>query len=571
LSSYHALPPWLAGSLSGPGDQAEIEYLSSGQVSRRLVQLRVILDLVQRNAPEAGAIAGLRASFAALAEAQRRHPAKVNALLAGPQVGAWAARCVRLLTGAKSAAPLWVHLAHLGAVAAVAAIQTGALVEVQVPVRAGVVSLPTLGRALTNRTESWGLAVCSPADPVHLDGSPPSDWWPVPVLETDTLSIQLDNVDPYWECFDQPVNGTLDEAAINRWRQQLVEAWAIIARRHGHRQATLNTAIRCLVPLERGGRLGGASASSRRAPGAVALTEPASPDRFAATLVHEIQHFRLYALQDIVPLHEDKGELLYSPWRNDPRGISGLLHAATAFHGVADFWGRELPTADRGAELTYARTVYQLHAGCRILNGRPNLTPVGRALTEALTAAVDRMPLSEIDDEVTRLATDLVAHHRALWRLRNVVPEAVGVNAAANWLLGQRSAELPDSADRIAPTSAPNGDSPLFRLAVAWVEDATRVRADAADASAFADRYPGADAADLPLLAGDYMEALTVRLTEITEGTADADTWASLSVAHGRLTANPNPSLLVTRPELIRAAWPHKPNPAWNPVARLSH
>jgi HEXXH motif-containing protein len=571
LTSYHTLPSWLASSLSGAGDGAEIEFLHAGQISRRLVQLRVILDLAQRNAPQDCETAELHANFAALAQVQRHDPRTVAALLSGPQVGAWAARCVRLLNGEVSAIPLWVHLAHLGSIAVTDAVQTGVHIKAQVPVRAGVVSLPTLGRALLDRSEPWGLAVCTSGTPMLLDGSPPLRWSPIPLLETDTLSILLDNVDPYWDCFGIPVRGAMDEPTIERWRRQFAEAWGIIARRHGHRRAVLTKAIRCLVPLEQDGRFGGASASSRSAPGAVALTEPAGPDRLAATLVHEMQHFRLYALQDLVPLHRDAGESLYSPWRNDPRGLSGLLHATTAFLGVADFWGRERPVAGRGAELMYARTVRQLHIGCQIVNSQPNLTEVGQALVEALAAAVDRLPLLGIDEEMSQLVTDLVAHHQALWRLRNVIPHAADIVVAEKWLLGAQAVALAAPADRITHATAPGGDSPLFRLAVAWAENPEQVRVDAANSDVFAARYPGADVADLPLLAGEYAEALALRLSQIAEGAVDAETWASLSVAHGRLSSEPESSPLVARPEVVRAAWTNVAGADWDPQKRLSN
>jgi hypothetical protein len=384
------------------------------------------------------------------------------------------------------------------------------------------------------------------------------------------LSIPFDNADPYWSSFGLPVSTALDEIQVEGWRRQFNDAWTILAERHEHRLPAMTAAIRCLVPVERGARYGGVSASSGDAPGAVALTAPVSPDRLAATLVHEVQHFRLYALHDLVPLYQATGEVLYSPWRNDPRRLPGLLHGTVAFLGVAQFWSREWPASGRGAELTYASTMRQLQVGCQILHDSPGLTPTGRALVAELTAATDRLPESGIADDVRRLSADLVAHHRAAWRLRNVVPECAAIAALTEaWSRGKRITSSGAAVDRYTTSTAPSGDSPLFRLAAAWVEDPERVRAAATDPDTFAARYPGADVTDLSLLAGDYITSQTVRLAQIARGAADVDSWASLSVAHARLCTEPGSAPLAVRPELVRAAWPRMAGAGGNPLEEL--
>jgi HEXXH motif-containing protein len=552
----HTLPPGLLESISGPGSAAEIDILWSGQYSRRLVQLRTILDLVSDLAPDAGKRAHLQDNFAALATVQRHAPDVVAALLSGPQAGAWAARCLRLLAGARSAAPLWFHLAHLGSIATAAGIRSATGIEAHVPLRSGILCLPTLGQALTDQTAPWILATCTPSTPFVVNGSSPREWHPLRLLETTAFSIPLDDTDPYWTCFNLPL-ARLTGSGLHRWRHQLTDAVQILAERHPDWLTTVAAAVRCLVPVEASSRIGGVSASSRDAPGAVALTEPLGPDRLASTLIHEVQHYRLNAVHDLVPLFRaTKGELLYSPWRNDPRSRAGLLHGTAAFLGVAEFWHREWPIAGSGAALTYARMIRQLRAGHRSLSHGPDLTPAGTTLVDALHAAIDRLPETDLPSGIRRIADDLVAHHRALWRLHNVVPDSVDVARLADeWQHRMPITVLAEPDDRATTTAAPGGDSPLFRLALAWAEGPDDVQAYATDLKAFSARHPGADAADLPLLAGDYPAAQTIRLGQAGGGAVDAGTWASLSVAHGRVCADPPRSLLVTRPELVRAAW----------------
>lgn len=570
MITYHMVPLNELQSISRP-DPSNINRLWAGQYSRRVVQLRTILDLTQRDAPEVGMVARVRDNFTALAAVHRRSPEVVANLISGPQIGAWAARCLNVLTGTVTETPLWVHLAHLGSIAAAAAIRARTDVDVHVPLQSGVISLPTLGRAITDARADWALATCRPGAPVLFDGSPPREWQPVRLLNTNILSIPVDDTDPYWTCFDHPLASRLDDIDIDRWRDQLTAASVIMAERHPDWLATVASMVRCLVPVKQGDRIGGVSASSRDAPGAVAMNEPIRPDRLAATLIHEVQHSRLNALHDLVALHRpEHGELLYSPWRDDPRPLPGLLHGMSAFLGVAEFWSREWLRAGQSAELMYGRTVRQLRLAHRILASNPGLTSAGRTLVAALGTAIHRLPVADLTEDACRIATDVVAHHQALWRLRNIQPEPAEIAIIAKaFQSGKPIGRLIESGDRVTPATVPGGDSPLFRLATMWAESPDEVHAAATDRSMFRTRFPGADPADLPLLAGDYAEAQATRLAQITEGATDPECWASLSIAHARLCPVPAQSPLVTHPEVVRVAWSQVVVTGESPLAEL--
>jgi HEXXH motif-containing protein len=554
LSGYHRLPASIFGSMSGGGDLAERDILRAGQVSKRFAQLRAILDLVEQNQPDAGRLAGVRESFTALATVQEHAPGAVADFLSGPQVGAWAAWCLRRLRGGGDTS-LSAHLAYLGSITAAAAAESGVEVTVRVPAQAGVVTIPATGRA------AWGgraLPECTVrADGVLLDGEPPVDWAPVRSLRTEAdgvvLDARLDDLEPYWRVFGIPVRDRLTDEEVDRWQDCLARTWEILAARHPHRLATIAAAVRCLVPVEQAGRLGRVSASSADAPGAIALTEPTNPTRLAATLIHESQHYRLSALHDLRPVYDETpGDLLYSPWRNDPRPLSGVVHGVQAFLGVADFWLREPPGPVAGLE--YARHAGQLRLATTVLTGAAGLTSFGRTLADSLRTRIDRLPPGV--PEVRRLADDLVAEHRAGWRLRNVVPDEHELAAV---LRAWQDGELPVRQGGAEPGEVtpgePSGDNPLTRLAMAWLTDPAGVRALAEDPTTFPTRFPCARPDDVHLLAGDYPAARQVALANIEEGTATDRDWATLTVAHGRLCADPSRSPLVRHPELVRAAW----------------
>lgn len=531
--------------MRGGGDQAERDLSRLAHVSKRMTQLRAILDAT-------GDRPGVRENYQVLADVQRHDPRAVAELLSGPQVGAWAALCLRsIATGAQD--PLWTHL---GAVAAAAAVRAGYRVRVRVPVRSGAVHLPTLGRALLAGTRETLVDCEAGPDGVRFDGSPPANWEPVRLLRTSAggvpLTVQIDDVDPYWSSFGLPTAARLTAGELDVWQDQLDGAWRLLAERHGHRLATMAAAIRCLVPVEQAGRVGGVSASSVDAPGAIALTEPVSPVRLAATLIHESQHHRLATLHDLKPLHETPPRRLhYSPWRNDPRPISGVVHALMAFTGVADFWWRE--RTGPASELEYARHVRQLRVAHGLAAGSPELTPLGAAVVDALGDTIDELPLDAGPAEVRRLADDLVAEHEAGWRLRNIVPQQQDLRAFREaWRTG---APPPTEHAATPAPREPSGDNPLTRVAMAWLENGPELRVLATDETLFAKRFPGAARSDVWLVAGDYRTARDHALALIADGTADDHAWATLSVAHGRACAEPRRSPLVRVPELVRSAF----------------
>jgi hypothetical protein len=337
---------------------------------------------------------------------------------------------------------------------------------------------------------------------------------------------------------------------LDSWRQLLDGAWQVLADRHGHRLDTIAAAVRCLVPVGEAGRHGGVSASSADAPGAVALSAPASPVRLAVTLVHESQHYRLATLHDLRRLYVPSSRLHYSPWRNDPRPVSGVVHALMAFTGVADFWSRE--RTDPAGELEYARHVRQLRVARRVAAEAPELTPLGAALVDAIGDTVDALPLDTSPPDVRRIAGDLVTAHQAGWRLRNIVPSEGDLRAFREaW---RRGAPLPTRHAGRSQPATPGGDNPLTRLAMAWLNNEAEVAALAADEELFVKRFPGAVGDDVSLVAGDYRTARDNALNSIAEGTADDHTWATLVVTHVHACADPARSPLACVPELVRAA-----------------
>jgi uncharacterized protein len=120
------------------------------------------------------------------------------------------------------------------------------------------------------------------------------------------------------------------------------------------------------------------------------------PYDLADSLVHEHRHQKLYLLERRFPMTA-AGALVVSPWREDLRPPSGLLHAVFVFVELRRFWEH---VGDRGPERLRRRAVNQLDDTDRnlaeafeTLRSCP-LTPAGEVLADLLRSEAVREPLA---------------------------------------------------------------------------------------------------------------------------------------------------------------------------------
>jgi uncharacterized protein len=322
---------------TGYGSAATIERLAT-------VQLAVVRALLVN---VAGRLDGTPAAGAwdVLGELDRAAPDAVEAVLTHPYIRQWAAGCLDPGSGATAAS------AHLAGLAAAAAIRAGVVVDLAVPVRAGLLHLPGLG-ALALDEPGAGSATLSIADggftahlgrtavTVSLSGADPSPpgWQPVRRAGTAEWSVLVEDLDPYRDCYDRPVTARLTAAEATSWQRLLVAAWAGIQRAVPGQVPGLRAGLRAVTPLraDPSGRLH--SATSRHAFGAVGAVA-ADVDAFAVLLVHEFQHVKLGAVLDLCDLTDPGYQpRLTVPWRPDPRPVEGVLQGTYAHLAIADIW-----------------------------------------------------------------------------------------------------------------------------------------------------------------------------------------------------------------------------------------
>lgn len=116
------------------------------------------------------------------------------------------------------------------------------------------------------------------------------------------------------------------------------------------------------------------------------------PYDLADSLIHEHRHQKLYLLERQSPMVEATSALVPSPWREELRPPTGLLHAVFVFVELRRFW---LYVKDSGPERTRNRAINQiedtnkhLKEALITLKNCP-LTEAGQELVKALRAAAE--------------------------------------------------------------------------------------------------------------------------------------------------------------------------------------
>lgn len=325
------------------GFDALADGSDSGTAVRELVRARqaVTRELLALIAQEPGSDGELWASaWGTALEIGRRGSAPLAALLSHPYTRNWAVRC---LDGAAPAS-------DLAALVAAAALPTGAVDRITVPVRDGYAYLPGLGRL---RTEATAPTV--DLTPDRIDGP---GWEPLRWLRTDGLEVALDDLDPYRDCFDRPVQARLTDDGIEQWRHVLPQAWALIRKTLPRAASAMAAGVRVVTPLAGPADPHRTSAGAGFAALGVALD--ADPVRLASDLV---RGFRLGVLDTLLDLCE-----LYD---ETDTGVGELL---------ADVYARVATDALRPDPETAWRTRARLDE----LAAAPALTSLGRRFVDGM-------------------------------------------------------------------------------------------------------------------------------------------------------------------------------------------
>ncbi|WP_229870685.1 aKG-HExxH-type peptide beta-hydroxylase [Streptomyces phaeofaciens] len=340
----------------------------------------------------------------------------------------------------------------------------------------------------------------------------------------------MDDLDPYRDLDGPLPPARLEDAEAAAWQRVFEGAATLLASSGGAGPGRIDpAAIRAVVPWGRTDAQPPApptvqvSATSGDSFGAMVIARPSSPLALAETFVHEFQHSKLAALIHLFPLlDDDRDERYYAPWRADPRHLTGLLHGAYAFTGVAGFWRDRLADGgdDRATEEAgyhFALRRMQSRLVVRTLLGCDRLTAQGRALVSGLARTLDGWLREPVPPAALRRARAAAVLHRTEWRLRNLAPES-------------------DSAE-------PAGHPRLRADRTLWPDVRTQAFAVPPLAPHTGDEY---------LAAGDPVGALTRYADELAANPAEPHILAGWIVAHAALDPGRESRRMLARPELLR-------------------
>ena len=316
------------GSADLVGELADAERFING----------VLLDNLRRRAVGDPAVS---AAWDLVLRLGDEAPDAVEDVLGHPYLRPWAER---VLMGREPGGS-----ERLAELAAAMALRAGAAVEVPVPVRDGLVRLPTLGvlrsgaadRAVVSAGEQL---VTVGGERLRLARDEPR-WQPVRSLRIPAVGghaaweLALEDADPERDCYRTELSERLGADELDAWESELAEAWRMVAVGLPGYAAGLRQGLSVLTPLVglRGGRLH--SASARSSFGAVGIARPGSAELLAELLLHEFQHVKLGAVLDLEDLFDRgyRGRFAV-PWRTDPRPVEGALQGTYAHLALVDFW-----------------------------------------------------------------------------------------------------------------------------------------------------------------------------------------------------------------------------------------
>ena len=559
----------LSALLTGTGSPEDSSTLDHVRRSRNLLLLCGLREVAEAEQAGAARTARLRDNYSALSAIESAYQERSARLMAHPHVGAWLAMCLKHVMGREQGRvlrPLWADLAHLGAITVAAAVMTGAEIEATVPVHRGRIFIPTFGCIDAGSDSAWELVTVRSLPggflrltetgqvfaPGQLGGENPGGLDLRHVSASCNglaVDLELDDLDPYRDCHHLGAAGRLPVGEVESWRRMLTEAWEILAIRHYHAATSVTRELVTLVPLLARG-MSGISATSRHAPGTVTLTPPRDGTRLAATLVHELQHTRLGLALELIPLAgRPPGERLYSPWREDPRPLTGLIHGLHAATAVADFWRIEAQAGQAGpvAAFQYARVRKQIETALDALSRLSPLTDASTILVEAVKDLAASSVSAPVSPRFSGLAEDVTLDHAVRWRLLNLKAADRDVDRlAACWRAG-------------TPGSPPSNVMTWSEGTESFAEDArlrlihARLLGDSpGDPLSAGAASPSA--ADVHLVSGEYEAAAAAYDHDIRSTPSSAEAWAGLAVA-ARGTADEAAVALSLRPELVRAVY----------------
>ncbi|WRZ94763.1 FxsB family radical SAM/SPASM domain protein [Streptomyces sp. NBC_01007] len=323
-----------------------------------------------------------------LIELDGRHPAATAQVLRHPFVQTWAVHCL----GAADRSCREQDLAHIAGIAAAVAWRTGVTTRLPLPVRAGLVHLPGLGASRVARAGATAVLA------IEAAGRPPSGWVEIRQLTAASLSLTVDDLDPYRIGHGRTAWNRLSPLQWEAWRLAVSQAGDELSRLVPEYAGPLRAGLGTIVPLRATPvDHGSGTYGTQRAFGGAGVAMPCGAAAIAATLLREFQRTKLTALMDMYEFFSVAGSSLVSvPHRADPLPVRQAFHDLYAHVALAALWqARSLgsPGAGQG-QISNPLTAFRHHLEqadrtADALTAVGALAPAGVRFATGLRATID--------------------------------------------------------------------------------------------------------------------------------------------------------------------------------------
>lgn len=308
------------------------------------------------------------------------------------------------------------------------------------------------------------------------------------VLPLSCELFEVSNGDPYLRLPERVSYNfeTLTRPAEDRWVLSIERAWDMIVEADPLVADEIANVIDVMVPVVSDVVDVHLSSSFPELFGGFYLSWSSQAQTLAEAIVHEYHHVKLNAIleNDPIIIGGTEEAIFYSPWRDDPRPLSGLLHAVYAFAGVTRFWLAHLKCIAHASEPSeterigamIAKSVSQLEHAIDSLQQHTAFTEAGRRLVDALANDIGRMQAEQprLLPRAEAVVHESVRSHFEQWHQRYkvvITPTLANHDASESpsaglpdedWVIGCVALNVPNEPAEAVPT---DGDSRIIEVA----------------------------------------------------------------------------------------------------------
>ena len=212
-----------------------------------------------------------------------------------------------------------------------------------------------------------------------------------------------------------------ESSDVMPFRAMLGEALAWIASVDPDLSGQMERTIQWYVPIQTNDPSVHRSFTVDGLTGVTFLSESISYTLLAEAMVHEFYHTVLHIVGETENLFGsvDSNEKFYSPWRDDPRPLSGLLHAVYVFSGVVDFYARALDHTRKPEPIDLVeQRLVKLHQQLRLGLAQIPRDRLPEATRRIVGAIEDRLK-AHAPVSPNSAITELLESHLRNWSERN--------------------------------------------------------------------------------------------------------------------------------------------------------